>query len=327
LRRGLLAVSTVIWLLVWAWIAGSFYHFEFLPKPVGLLGIGLWLAVPAWAVGRFGWRRAAMGAAAFGLTWAAVFVWVQRPRLDRDWTADNRRVVQVRFSDNGRHVEIQNVRNFRFATPEKFTEDWQTRRYDLATVRSVDFVLEPLPSVHGMAHTLLSFGFADGRHLAVSVEIRKEVGEEFHPVTGLFRRYELIYVVADERDQLGLRLNARGHDLKLYPIDADPKTVRKVLTAMLKRAEKLGRVPEFYHTLRSTCTTNLVRHLDELDDEPLGWQWRVLLPLYADELAWELGLIGGAGSLEEARSRYRAHGPIPADVDERTFSKRLRAGR
>ncbi len=327
LRRLGWLTAVTIGLVFWAYVAGSLYHFEFWHKAVGLLCIGAWLGGPAWAIGKLGWRRAAIGAVGAGAVWVILFHLIQRPRLDRNWSPDQQHTVQIQFSEDERYVEIENVRDFRHASLTEQTPGWDRRRYDLESVQTVDFVLEPLPSFHGMAHTLLSFGFADGRHLAISVEIRKEVGEAYCPIAGIFRQHELVYVVADERDVIALRLNARKHDLYLYPIDAKPQAIRQVLVAMLRRAEKLGRDPEFYHTLTSTCTTNLVRHLDELGEAPLGFQWRVLLPLYADELAWELGLIDGAGSLEEARQRHKIEGPLTVDGDGRAFSKRLRADR
>ena len=60
-----------------------------------------------------------------------------------------------------------------------------------------------------IAHIFLSFAFAGGDHLAVSIETRKEKGEGYSTVNGFFRQYELYYVVADERDVIGLRTNYR----------------------------------------------------------------------------------------------------------------------
>ena len=42
--------------------------------------------------------------------------------------------------------------------------------------------------VRAGAHTFLSFGFEDGRRLAISVEVRRERGESFSPLRGLLRQ-------------------------------------------------------------------------------------------------------------------------------------------
>jgi len=57
----------------------------------------------------------------------------------------------------------------------------------------------------GAAHTFVSFGFKSGDFLAISIEIRKEKGESFSAWRGLLKRYELMYVIADERDVIKLR--------------------------------------------------------------------------------------------------------------------------
>src|SRR4029453_14879563 len=60
-----------------------------------------------------------------------------------------------------------------------------------------------------IAHVFLSFGFTGDDYLAISIEVRKPNGSEYSPLGGLFRKYELIYVAADERDVIRLRTNYR----------------------------------------------------------------------------------------------------------------------
>jgi hypothetical protein len=318
--------ATFIGALLWAWVAGSLYYLDLLPKWADILLVLTWAAGPMAAGVRFGWRRTGAAAACFSVGWAIAFHGIQQPQTDRNWAKDQTRHAMVEFS-NDRTVEIQNIRNYRYRTPIDYDEAWSAARYNLDDLRTIDFVLEPLTSVYGMAHTLLSFGFADGRHVAISVEIRKQVGESYSPLGGMFRQYELIYIIADERDVVALRLNARKHDIYIYPLRATPDEVRHLFESMLHRAMKLSRDPEFYHTLTSTCTTNLVRHFDQMRDEPLGMQWRALLPLFSDELAWDLNLIDKAESLDEARQRYLVKGPQPVVSDSAAYSRQLRAGR
>ena len=54
--------------------------------------------------------------------------------------------------------------------------------------------------------------------MAVSIETRKERGEEYSAFKGSFKQFELAYVIADERDLIGLRTNHRGEDVYLYPM-------------------------------------------------------------------------------------------------------------
>ena len=82
---------------------------------------------------------------------------------------------------NGDTVHIRNLRN---SDHRKGDILWEERDYDLTRIRSVDFVVEPFSSWRGLAHTFLTFGFEDNRYVAISIEIRKEVGESREAVCG-----------------------------------------------------------------------------------------------------------------------------------------------
>jgi len=134
-------------------------------------------------------------------------------------------------------------------------------------------------------------------------------------------------VAGDERDLIGLRANVRGHPVWVYPVRAEPAQAQALFVSMMGRAAALGERPEFYHTLTNTCTTNIVRHLEALSGRDLGWDLRILLPGYADGLAWELGLIGGASSLEEARARFRINARSAFGADSPGWSRQIRETR
>ena len=69
-----------------------------------------------------------------------------------------------------------------------------------------------------MAHPIASFQFADAPPLCFSIELRKEQGESYSAIGGLYRQYELIYIAADERDVIRVRTNYRkgSEDTYLY---------------------------------------------------------------------------------------------------------------
>ena len=109
----------------------------------------------------------------------ALLVLLVRPSNDRDWNADQARLATAEIS--GDQVQVHNVRNARYRSVDDFDVYWEERRYDLARLDSVWFIVEPFADWRGPAHTFLSFGFDDGEFLAISVEIRKERGESFSP--------------------------------------------------------------------------------------------------------------------------------------------------
>lgn len=212
-----------------------------------------------------------------------------RPSNDRPWSPDQERVPTAVF--HGDSVLVRNVRNIHYRSTTDYDVRWEDRAYDLRRLESVWFMVEPFSGWRGPAHTLLSFGFGDGVFVAISVEVRKERGESFSPLRGMLRQYELTYVVGDERDLIGLRANHRRDSVYLYPIRTSPERMRELFLAMLERANALAAHPEFYNTLTSTCTTNIVRHVNIIAPQRIPFSYKVLLPAHADDLAYELGLI------------------------------------
>ncbi len=191
---------------------------------------------------------------------------------------------------------------------------------------SVDFIVEPFGSV-GAAHTFLSFGLAGGERIAISAEIRREKDEEFNPLRGVLNRYEIMYVVADERDVILLRAVHRGHAVYVYPTTATAAQAQALLTGMLVRINALAREPEFYNTVTNNCAVTIARHVNALYPTRIPWNWRLLLPKESDAYAYELGFIDNALPLAEARSRYRLPDGIGRFADDADFSSRIRASR
>jgi ribosomal protein S18 acetylase RimI-like enzyme len=226
-----------------------------------------------------------------------------RPSNQRDWLIDQAILPSAEFS--GSQLTIRNLRNFRYDSTGAPIPDYDDRTYDLDRIETVWFVLAPFePERRGPAHSFLSFGFADSQYVAVSVEARREKGEAYSLLKGLLKRFELMYVIGDERDLIQLRTNHRGDEVYVYPIRTSPEKARQLFVEMLERANQLQRDPEFYNTLTNNCTTNILDHVNRVTTNKIRWGREVLLPGYADELALRLGLIDDDGTLEQVRARY-----------------------
>ena len=249
----------------------------------------------------------------------------QKPSNCRDWSPDQVVLPESRF--DGDLVEITGIRDCDYRSTTDFTVTHRDQVFDLAQLERLDFFVEPFAGWRGPAHTFLSFGFDDGEQLAISVEVRREMGKEFSVLGGLTRQFELMYVVATERDLVGLRSVHRGNRVYRFPIRADAERIRKMMVAMLRRANRLRDRPEFYNTLSNTCTTNIVRHLNEVSDRRVPW-WnpRVLIPGYSDRLAQTLGLIDSPFSVETDRESFEVGRVVREAIDDPGFSRRIREG-
>jgi len=248
-----------------------------------------------------------------------------QPSNDRDWTRDQERLPWADVA--GRRVEVHNVRNARYRSVDDYDVSWEDRSYDLGRLEGVWFLVEPFEKDwRGPAHTLLSFEFEGDQFLAISAEIRKEKGESFSPWKGMLRQFEITYVVGDERDLIRLRTNYRRDRVYLYRVRAPIERIRQLFLSMLGRANHLRGHPEFYNTLTNTCTTSIVRHVNELVPGRVPWSYKILFPGYADELAYDLGLIDTDRPFLEARRHFRVDDDAQKVGQGEDFSRAIRRG-
>lgn len=245
-----------------------------------------------------------------------------KPSNDREWIPE-----QAVLSDadiKGNKVTVHNIRDCRWRSSDDFVVSRYDQTFDLDKLQSVDFIVVPFNESPGLAHTMLSFGFDDGEHLATSIEIRKEQGEAFNPIKGFFQEYEIIYVVASERDVIQRRVNCDLSDVFVYRSTATPQQARRLFLDVIKRVNKLYKEPEFYDTLTNNCTTNIRNHINHLRTDAIPYDYRVLLPGYSDRLAYDLGLIERHGSFEETRLRARVNYQAYLHRDDPAFSEAIR---
>jgi hypothetical protein len=266
--------------------------------------------------------RRALGAVL--VLWLVVLAWwLGIPaRADRDWQSDVARLATAEI--HGDAVTVHDVRNFDYRSETDFTEHWEDRSYDLSRLQGADlFISFWGPTL--IAHTIMSWEFDDGRHLAVSIETRKEKGEEYSALRGFFRQYELYYVVADERDVVGLRTNYRGERVFLYRLRASPELARRLLLSYLDEINELARTPRWYNALTHNCTTTIRIHARQAQvRNPLDW--RLFANGRADELLYERGDINTSLPLAELRAHSNITGKAQAADQDARFSSLIREG-
>ncbi|HSL70368.1 MAG TPA: DUF4105 domain-containing protein [Longimicrobiales bacterium] len=267
-------------------------------------------------------RVVALTVAAFAILLAGNVAFV-RPSNHRAWQPDVAVLPRAEFA--GSQVVIHDLRNFAYAADGAAQPAYEDRRYDLDRIETLWFVLSPFEKdQRGPAHSFLSFGFADSQYVAISVEARRERDEPYSILKGMLRRFELIYVIGDERDLIGVRANNRGDDVYLYPIRASRPQIRQLFVEMLERANQLHERPEFYNTLTNNCTTRILEHANRVATKKIPYGREVLLPGYADELAVQLGLIESNGDINEVRSRFLVNERARRFATAPDFSVRIR---
>jgi hypothetical protein len=255
---------------------------------------------------------------------AAAAVWITiRPTNERTWIIQQ--AVLPAAHIDGHLAHVQGVRNFHYTAEDKFAPAYYDRTYDLDKLVSASFIVTPFSEAwRGPAHTFVTFGFSDSQFVAVSVEARREPGETYGPLTGLFKQFELIYVIGDERDLIGQRATFGTSPVYLYPIRAPRERIRAVFVEMLQRADSLRSHPEFYNTLTNNCTSNVIAHVNHVAPHRIPTGLKTILPGYSDEVAHTLGLIDTDLDLAHARERFRINERSRRYAQDSLFSFRIR---
>jgi hypothetical protein len=318
--RGLfLMVTGLIGLLFIAW--GSLaINYSNLPWPGLRVALAVvFLVFGIWALWRpYRLRRVGM----FVVAYVALLVWwgTIRPSHDRNWRSDV--AVMPRATIDGDRVKISGFRNFEYRSLEDYTVRFEEREFDLSHLTSLDFYVSYW-AVGPVGHTFVSFNFDNAEPLCISIEARPEEGGGFSPIASLFKQFELIYVVGDERDIVGVRTSHRNEDVFLYRIRIDAATARRFLLVYLARVNELADRPEFYHLLSNNCTINIVRYANKI-----GRTGRLsinqVLNGFIDRYLYSAGMIETDLPFEELRRRSHINeAAIKADGAP-DFSHRIR---
>jgi hypothetical protein len=286
------------------------------------LSVLLWSALSIVLTIELRGDRPVLSLLAFAAACGALLLWWRRiaPSNDRDWVDDVARMTAGEV--DGNRVTLHNVRNFDWRTNTDYTQRWETRRYDLERLCSLDMIVSywTFPAI---AHMLISFGFDGGEHVAFSVEIRREKHEKYSEIGGFFKEFELSIIAADERDIIRVRTNVRGEDAYLYRIRLPAPAIRSLFLGYIAEANALVVKPRFYNTLTVNCTT-LAYHMMQRIVGHLPLNHRLLFSGYLPEYVYSVGGLDARFSLQELRARGRiVDRAINADRSE-SFSADIR---
>jgi hypothetical protein len=224
---------------------------------------------------------------------------------------------------DGDRVQITGVRNFDYRSVDDFTARYEDREVFLSHITSVDFFVSYWKE-GPVGHTFLSFNFDNAPPLCISIETRPEVGEGFDPIASIFKQFELIYVVGDERDLVRVRTDYRDEEVFLYRIRVSPEAARRLFLVYLERINELADRPEFYHLLSNSCTINIVRYANAAGRTG-RFDFRHLLNGLIDRYIYAAGFVDTSLPFEELRRRSHINEAAREAGDAPDFSERIRA--
>ena len=292
------------------------------------LVVGFALAAVATLIALFvrRWRWPAMGVyvvlcAGLAVLWSSL-----EPTNDRDWQTDL--AVLAYATIDGDKVTVHNIRNFDYRSETDYTPGYYDKTFDLRELRSLDIVTSYWTGP-AIAHVFVSFGFTGDDYLAISIEVRKPKGEAYSTLKGFFRQYELIYIVADERDVIRLRTNYRRdppEDVYVYRTQSSTEAKRRLFLEYMRRMNALQTQPEFYNTLTTNCTTSIWMN-SHVNRGSVPLSLKILVSGYVPEYLYEQGRLEATGlSFPELQERSHVNARAQAADKAPDFSRRIRAG-
>ncbi|MBV9273378.1 MAG: DUF4105 domain-containing protein [Verrucomicrobia bacterium] len=318
-RFGLIVFVSLIAALFIAWAAGALYF-----------------DLPALALVRmiasFGWAVGAVALAAIGRLRGRILVllgflgitcwWLTlRPTQDADWQPQV--AVLANATREGDRFTVHNIRNFEYRSATDFTPRYDTRDFELSSLRAVDLFINYW-GVPFIVHPFASFDFGPQGRLCFSIEIRPRQGQEYSTLAGLYRQFTLIYVAADERDVVRLRTNYKGEDVYLYRLRFSPDEARVRFIEFINVLNKLYARPAWYNVITHSCSTAIWALHPSAQQTP--WDWRILINGFLDQMLYERGLLAGDLPFEKLRAQALINKRAQKAGDAVDFSERIRDG-
>jgi hypothetical protein len=260
----------------------------------------------------------------FAIAFLLVLIWwlLIPASQNRDWRPEVALLPHAVIEGN--RVLLSNVRNFDYRSRDDFTVHYENREVLLSHLTGVDFLLSFW--VKGpIGHTWLSFTFDNAPPVSISIETRPEKGESFNPLSSMFKQFELIYVVGDEHDLIGVRASHRNEEVFLYHVQVTPQDARRLFLIYLERINELAERPEWYNLFSNNCTLNIVRYMNRAGRQG-GFRPSHLLNGVFDGYLYNTGYLDTSLPFAELRERSRITNAAKAAADDADFSKRIRAG-
>ncbi|MGA0287040.1 MAG: DUF4105 domain-containing protein [Phycisphaerales bacterium] len=326
--RAALGSARALWSIVlavsgiWAVLA---LHYSNLPWPAIRLAMALGFAI--FGLWVFWIDRRGRTKLVYAVLWIGVAVWFSSipPSHDREWRREV--AVMPRAIVDGDTVRFTGYRNFEYRDRHDFDERLEEREVSLDALESVDLFISYWTE-GPVGHTFVSFNFKDAAPVCISIETRPEIGESYAPIASIFKEFELIYVVGDERDLIRVRSDHRDEEIFLYRLKTPPAAVRQLFLEYCRRIDELADRAEWYHLLKNNCTLNIMRYKNAAGREG-SFDIRHLLNGWIDRYFHATGMIDTTLPFAEMREVSRitaASRATDPDATAEEFSRSIRRG-
>lgn len=243
-----------------------------------------------------------IGAGAVAL---AISVVMRSPSLDREWDEDVRVLAGVHATEGG-PIELTDVRDWQYARESIVSRSWFDASFDPADIVDLWMYEQQLDGRGLIAHTFVVFDFGEdqgpGRYLGLSVETRRESGEEYSLLGGALRAFEVTHIWATEQDLVRRRVEYLDYPLTRYRLDIPAEYRARIFRKFAGETEGLATTPRWYNTLFNNCTSSLIRYVNESEPDAIPLHFSYVLTGRTDEYLEELGYLDRASGVRIDRA-------------------------
>lgn len=219
----------------------------------------------------------------------------KKPLLLADWDDDVRVLAQVEISEDESNMVFKGIRNWTYAPEKVLTEDYFSQTYQLEDLKNVWFYLQPLDKSGLIAHTFVVFEFDESygerRNIGVSVETRRQKGQEYSLLKGAFKGFMLVHTWATEADLTSRRTDYYDYQLTRHKLILSAADQKGLLKAFARETNSLHTKPKFYNTVTQNCTNALAKYVNQLKPDAIPWHYSYIFTGKSVDYLRSLGYI------------------------------------
>lgn len=263
----------------------------------------------------------------FGVFFSIYIYGFLSPSNNREWDFGFQRLPQIHISKNT--VSIKNIRDYRYDSGKLTSSKYINRTVNLNDLQKVWLVVEPFPAkpftmLPSSAHTYFVFDFKNQEPLVLSVEARREKGEDFNILSGFFNSFELIYIWGTEKDITGRRVLVERNKVYMYPLAIPKEASQKLFLELAKTSKDLEKNPRFYNTIMSNCTNELIKVANKVKEGSVPFNIMAIIPGLVPEQLYALGFIKNDKPFAEVEKTFFISNLVKKYYSSKHFSQDLR---
>jgi hypothetical protein len=216
----------------------------------------------------------------------------------------------VELANDG-SVRLSDIRNWTYTQDSIVSKEYFDASLDPNDIVDLWMYEQQLDDVGLIAHTFIVFEFDESygpaRFLGLSVETRRESGEEYSIIGGMLRKFEVTHIWATEADLVTRRVQLLDYPLTRYRLDIASDVRSRVFVKMANETSELATNPRWYNTAMNNCSSALIKYVNESEPGAIPRHYSYMLTGKVDDYLEKLGYLDPEYSLAVTRDFLAAN--------------------